>query len=175
MSQFTNILVVSPVEDGRTWVLVQGFGYLREIEGDTHRIDVPNGFSTDFASVPWLAQLVIPTWGKYGCPAVLHDWMYWQQTTPRQYADETLLDAMSVAGVDNVRKYIIYWAVRYFGCIAWIRNKQDRISGYDRVLPNIQNISGAKSLRVGAFRQVYRALKRGYIERKNKSNNKNAQ
>ncbi len=173
MSRFTNILVVSPIEDGSTWVLMQEFGYLREVGGTNHQIEVEVGFHTDFASVPWLAQLMFPTWGKYGNPAVIHDWLYWQQTTTRKYADDTFLDAMNVTGVDNMRKYVIYWGVRCFGCFAWIRNKEDRITGYNRVISNIQNTPRAKSFRVGAFRQVFRALKRGFSQRSNKSNNKN--
>lgn len=162
MSRFTHILVVSPLADGNTWALMREFGYRREIDGAEEPIDIPEGFLTDFASVPPFAQWLIPKWGKYGNPAVVHDWLYWKQTKSRRYADETLLDAMNVTGVDFVRKYAIYWAVRCFGWWAWMRNAEDRVSGFDRVLPSSQLTQGMTSARVGAVRQVFGAFKKRF-------------
>jgi len=51
MSRFIEMLIVSPLPDGRTWVIRCPFGYDvgKETSGDT--IEVPVGFTTDFGSV----------------------------------------------------------------------------------------------------------------------------
>lgn len=161
-SQFTRILVVSPLVDGKTWILMQELSYFRVMDGTSREINVSMGFLTDFASVPWFVQWWIPRWGKYGNPAILHDWLYWNQydDMTRAEADRTLLDAMHVTGVDILRKYAIYGAVRCFGWFAWLRNKEDRDSGFARVRNCAGITPNYQSKRVGAFRQVFRAIKR---------------
>jgi hypothetical protein len=77
MSRFTEELLVSPLPDGRTWVIRRDFGYDVEEEGSGNTINVPIGFKTDFASVPRLLWSIIPRWGKYGNAAVIHDFLYW--------------------------------------------------------------------------------------------------
>lgn len=164
MSRFTQILLVSPLDDGKTWVLMRDFGYEVGSVGSGDFIDVPIGFMTDFASVPWFAQWWIPKWGKYGNAAVIHDWLYWSHGRTKETSDRILLEAMAVMGVGEIRKYAIYVAVRLFGWWAWRRNQEDRDSGFDRVLLDLDLKSGAKSLRQGSFRQmlsvVYRKVSR---------------
>ncbi|MBN2586411.1 MAG: hypothetical protein JXA64_09465 [Candidatus Fermentibacteraceae bacterium] len=45
MSLFTRSLVVSPLSDGRTWVILRPFGYDvgREGSGDRVRVEMPTG------------------------------------------------------------------------------------------------------------------------------------
>ena len=69
MSRFTDILLVSPLADGKTWVVMRDFGYDVGTEGSTDRIDVAVGFQTDFASVPRLFWTVLPKWGNTETPA----------------------------------------------------------------------------------------------------------
>lgn len=66
MSQFTKALVVSPLADGRTWVLLDSFAYDVGRVGSGDTITVPAKFMTDFASVPRLFWTVFPPWGRYG-------------------------------------------------------------------------------------------------------------
>lgn len=77
MSRFTDILTVSPLADGQTWVIRRDFGYDIGTEGSGNSIDVPIGFMTDFASVPRPLWALLPKWGKYGNTAVIHDYCYW--------------------------------------------------------------------------------------------------
>jgi hypothetical protein len=49
MSHFTEILIVSPLADSRTWCLRKEFGYDVGREGSGETISVPVGFLTDFA------------------------------------------------------------------------------------------------------------------------------
>ena len=68
MSRFTNILVVSPYPDGKTWYLRSDFGFDRGQEGSGDTIRVPIGFSTDFASIPRLFWAILPKWANTGTP-----------------------------------------------------------------------------------------------------------
>jgi hypothetical protein len=133
MSQFTKILVVSPLADGRTWYLWKEFGYDVGREGSGETIHVPAGFLTDFASIPRPLWAILPRWGKYGNAAVLHDYLYWVQTYPRKRADEIFLEAMAVLQVPWLTRKVMYRSVRLFGGIAWWSNRRLRKRGEERI------------------------------------------
>jgi len=123
MSRFTEPLVVTPCPDGRTWILLCDFGYEIGQEGSNNVIDVPVGFYTDFASIPRLLWSFLPQWGKYGNAAVIHDFLYWDQSRSRKKADEILLEGMVILEVGFIKRYLIYWAVRLWGWWAWWENQ----------------------------------------------------
>ena len=105
MSSFTRKLDVSPLLNGRDWILNKTFIYHIWSRYSKEIIKVPAGFITDFASVPrltnplltllaiifilldwaWLGisllvLISIASWfspyGKHEKPAVIHDWLY---------------------------------------------------------------------------------------------------
>lgn len=154
MSRFTDSLIVSPLSDGRTWIILRPFGFDVGKEGSGDTVEVKMGFMTDFASIPRLFWIILPQWGKYGNAAVVHDWLYWQQTRSRKESDRIMLEAMGVLKVPEWQKYSIYIAVRSFGCFAWKRNQMDRKSGFKRVLTNYMFKSTAKSRRPSLFRRI---------------------
>jgi hypothetical protein len=154
MSQFTDILLVSPMADGKTWIVMRPFGYEVGAEGSGDHIKVPVGFQTDFTSVPRLFWTFLPQWGRYGNGAVIHDWLYWAQGHERNRADAIFLESMGVLGVGRVKRYAIYWAVRAFGWLAWYRNGADRAAGFDRVLPDVQLKATARSERPGLMKRL---------------------
>ena len=156
MSRFTNALVITPLSDGRTWVLMKSFGYDVGAEGSADKIDVPLGFMTDFASIPRPFWAILPRWGRYGNAAVLHDWLYWSQERPRPASDRVMLEAMTVLEVPAWEKYLVYWCVRALGWIAWKRNQWDRAGGFDRILHQAQIKSDAQSGRIGILRAWWR-------------------
>ncbi len=156
MSRFTNTLVVSPLADGKTWVLVRPFGYDMGQEEDANTVNVEAGFATDFASIPRVFWIVLPRWGKYGYAAVVHDWLYWRQDRSRATADRIMLEAMGVSSVPAWRKHPIYWAVRAFGWMAWKRNQWDRDAGFNRVLRLTQIKLIHKLGRPGLLRRTWR-------------------
>jgi hypothetical protein len=129
MSRFTNILVVSPYADGKTWYLRRTFAYDVGAEGSKKTIIVPQGFTTDFASIPRIFWAVLPRWGKYGNAAVIHDFLYYQQKYHRKRADQIFLEAMGVLEVPPWQKYLIYGAVRVGGWLAWSCNKKKKEQG----------------------------------------------
>lgn len=119
MSQFTKALVVTPLADGRTWVLMEPFSYDvgHESSGDT--VHVPPKFMTDFASVPRLFWIVFPQWGKYGNAAVIHDWGYWSKERSKEKTDLLFLEGMKVLGVGAFTRNVLYLGVHVFGWFAW--------------------------------------------------------
>ncbi len=126
MSRFTESLVVTPLSDGKTWIILSDFGYEVGDEGSGDVINVPIGTYTDFASIPRLFWAILPRWGKYGHAAVVHDWLYWAQSRTRAESDDILLEAMGVLDVPAWERYAIYYAVRWFGWLAWLSNQRKR-------------------------------------------------
>lgn len=123
MSRFTESLVVTPLPDGKTWIILNDFGYEIGEEGSGNIINVPIGTYTDFASIPRPLWAIFPRWGKYGNAAVIHDWMYWNQSGKRKEADDIFLKGMEVLEVPKWKRYAIYYAVRWFGGFAWRKNE----------------------------------------------------
>ena len=102
MSRFTDILLVSPLADGKTWVIMRNFAYEVGTEGSGDVIDVTIGFQTDFATIPRPFWVILPKWGRYGNASVIHDWLYWTQARPRREADAIFLEAMGEIGRAHV-------------------------------------------------------------------------
>ena len=129
MSRFTEPLVVTPLPDGKTWIILNEFAYEIGEEGSGNVINVPIGTYTDFASIPRTLWAVFPRWGKYGNAAVIHDWMYWDQSRNRKEADDIFLEGMEVLEVPTWKRRAIYSAVRTFGGIAWKSNQRKKAQG----------------------------------------------
>ena len=134
MSRFTSLLTVSHLSDGKSWWLRTAFGYDVGREGSGDTVEVPIGFVSDFASVPRPFWSFLPKWGRYGNAAVIHDFLYWQQTRTRREADGIFLEGMTVLGVSGLVRYVIFTAVRAFGWLAWLNNRWDRQAGINRVV-----------------------------------------
>ncbi len=159
MTQFTDALIVTPLADGKTWVLRAPFGYDIGKKGSGNTIVVADGFETDFASIPRVLWIVLPKWGKYGNAAVVHDWLYWEQDRTRKISDQIMLEAMGVLKVSGLQKYPIYWAVRLFGGIAWKRNKWDKEAGYNRVQLKTTMKSVESSARPGVLKRAMQQMR----------------
>ena len=133
MSQFTSALVVSPYQDGKTWYLLSPLMYEVGEEGSNDQVLVHPGFTTDFASIPRLFWIVLPKWGKYGNAAVVHDYLYYDQSRGRSETDRIFFEAMGVLKVSAWQCYPMYWAVRAFGWFAWALNRRKKALGYLKV------------------------------------------
>jgi len=97
-------------------------------------VGVPVGFVTDFASIPRIFWSILPPDGKYTYPAILHDYLYWTQTTSRDVADSILKFGMEDFSVGTVTSVAIYNAVRAFGGSAWNENARLKSLGEKRLL-----------------------------------------
>jgi hypothetical protein len=108
---------------GESWTLVEPLVYdASPLLG--RLIEVPVGFETDLASIPWFVQGLISKVGPWDRPAVIHDRLYRTQTISRLEADNILLQAMDNEGVGSVKKFLIYRNVRMWGWVAWRKNKK---------------------------------------------------
>ncbi len=76
---------------------------------------VPQGFVSDFASVPRFLWPVLPPHGRVKRAAVLHDWLYCQPEIDRPYADLLFLEAMKADSVPWLQRWAMYLGVRIFG------------------------------------------------------------
>lgn len=97
-------------------------------------VHVPRGFVTDFASVPSSFWSWMPPVGRYGLPAIVHDWLYWDQKLSRGEADDIFDATLGEVGVSTFRKFILYRSVRWFGGKYWRENTSAKAAGQGRVL-----------------------------------------
>jgi len=102
--------------------------------GDFQPVEVPVGFVTDFASVPRFFWSILRPDGEYTYPAIIHDYLYWVQSRPRETADAILLAAMEDFSIQEQQRLLIYEAVRDFGYLAWRANAQLKAEGEKRIL-----------------------------------------
>ncbi|WP_210249059.1 MULTISPECIES: DUF1353 domain-containing protein [unclassified Bradyrhizobium] len=103
-------------------------------DGDLAPIEVPAGFVTDFASIPRIFWSIFRPDGDYAHAAVIHDYLYWTQSRPRNVADQILKRDMQDLRVDRNSVAEIYSAVRTFGSGAWNDNATLKANGEKRIL-----------------------------------------
>jgi Protein of unknown function (DUF1353) len=125
--------VVKPFADGRDWVLMRPLSYDIPAAGQ-HGI-VPQGFVTDFASIPRGLWSALPPYERYGPAAIVHDYLYWTQRCTREQADMAFREAMRESGVPAWKREGIYEAVKVGGEGAWQQNARDRRRGLLRIIP----------------------------------------
>jgi hypothetical protein len=121
MKTFHDELVVKSVGP-TTWQLVENFYfYFNETDKDVGVV-VPEGFVTDFASVPRALWSIFPPIGLYTKAAVIHDYLYQyghEFDRDRKFCDEIFLEAMKALGVSASVRNSMYWGVRLFGSGAY--------------------------------------------------------
>ena len=125
---------VKQFNDGAQWIVVESFPY--QIGRSKLVVEVPQGFVTDYASIPEgpLRARFIPT-GQYGRAAVIHDYLYWTQLCSRDQADRIFLLAMIESKVPAATRSEMYEAVRLGGQSSWLGNQQERHLGLPRIIP----------------------------------------
>lgn len=117
MGEFLSTLAVTPVDGtdgGRSkWQLLQPLAYASKYLKDP--IVVPEGFITDFASVPRVPLLYLMM-NDVGQPAaVIHDFLYGEGKIERKIADKVLDEALASVGVSWWKRQAMYTAVRLAG------------------------------------------------------------
>lgn len=124
----------SETEDasGSAWVLDEPM-YWRIGTTDTE-IVVQRGFVHDKASIPRSLWALLPPFGPYTRPAVIHDYLYWTRRCTRLQADNLLMIAMKENGVGAFKRFLIYRGVRMGGRSAWNKNETARKDGYVRFI-----------------------------------------
>lgn len=99
--------------DDTTWTVVEPLVY----RGRDDTFVVPGGFPTDFASVPRVVVWLVPRFGRYTLPAILHDWLVSEGlrrglVSPRD-ADGIFRRSMRELGVPVVRRWLMWTGVRW--------------------------------------------------------------
>lgn len=98
-----------------------------------YEIVVPIGFITDLASIPrefwWWESPQESTLA----PAILHDYLYWEQSCTKDEADAVMYLAMKEVGLGFLKRYAVYAGVRTpIATSAWNNNKTARNKGESR-------------------------------------------
>lgn len=116
MNEFITDLCVLQVAEN-TWKLKSPLMYRSKLYGGI--VNVPEGFVTDFASVPRVPLAYLVAGNTAHKAAVVHDFLYQTQPCRRETCDKIFLEAMAAIGVPLWRRRIMYRAVRSFGWIPW--------------------------------------------------------
>ncbi len=97
-------------------------------------VTVPKGFVTDLASIPQIFFSLLRPDGEYAYPAIIHDYLYWDQPISREEADEIFKLAMQDFEVNAAVKWLIHQTVRWGGEFAWDNNAEAKARGERRIL-----------------------------------------
>lgn len=112
------------------------YNYPGDSKFSPRMITVPAGFVTDHASIPPSLKRYFESGGMaYQYPAIVHDWLYWEQSTSREEADRIFDAAMLDCGVGDLKRRAIYSGVRAGGRKAWDKNRKEKEMGLLKVIP----------------------------------------
>ena len=131
--KFLSALRMSPYFGCKNWCLIEEFKF----EYEDIIFTIPKGFITDGASVPKIFWNILSPWGIYSPAAVAHDWLYYSQTTTKDFADDMLMAGMKKLGTSALECNIIYGAVNKAGQSAWDENKKKKEIGFIRIAQDI--------------------------------------
>jgi len=122
MSQFTSNFKGELIGKNK-WRNLEQFEYYRE-EDEDEIITVPEGFVTDFASVPRIFWAIISPVDRHGKAAVIHDYCYATGIYNRKVSDVIFLECLDVLGVEPWKQWCMYKAVRIGGWRAWQKHRK---------------------------------------------------
>ena len=124
MGSFETPLRVERLDGDRRFRVLEGFVFI-PIDGKSI-IRVPEGFVTDFASIPrFFWRMWPPVGGDYDKAAVVHDYLYDNPgDRTRVECDDVLKDAMETLGVGRFTRFCIYRGVRLGGRGIWNNHRQ---------------------------------------------------
>ena len=96
-----------------------------------YQIVVPVGFVTDLASIPRALWWWQSPHEATMAPAIIHDYLYWEQSCTKDEADAVMYLAMEELSVKGIGG--IYLGIRTpVGTAAWKRNEEARAKGETR-------------------------------------------
>jgi hypothetical protein len=123
VSEFKTKLIVEVADQKAVFTLVRPLVYFSAFL--QKELVVPPGFSTDFASIPWVFHSFCQVNGKHRAAAVVHDFLcvYGKELGISQAdADRVFLEAMEVLGVRWSQRRVMYRAVRVYQTITgWFK------------------------------------------------------
>ncbi len=85
-------------------------------EGRRQRFVIPKGYVTDFATVPWFVQWLIPRTGVWTLAAVLHDWLITDEIPAGRISsrdtDGMFRRVLREEGTGPIRRWLMWAGVR---------------------------------------------------------------
>jgi hypothetical protein len=109
-------------KSGEYWTVLQPLIYDSDVACKV--FIVPEGFVTDFASVPRLPLAFLLTGDSAHAAATLHDFLYSRGVVDRQTADAVFKEAAQVSGEPGWKATLMHWGVRTGGWIAWNNHRE---------------------------------------------------
>lgn len=104
-----------------------------ETKDKAYAIEVPAGFITDLASMPPAARMWQSEAGISMSPAIIHDYLYWEQACAKDEADAVMYLALVEVGMPRADAIGFYGGVRSWkGKEAWLGNAALHASGESR-------------------------------------------
>lgn len=99
------------------WVLTEPLTY---VDPDGREHTATEGMDTDFASVPFFVQWLVPRTGRHNKAAVIHDHL-WDEAAEGRFdrsdADRVFRLALAELGVSFIRRWMMWTAVRQGGLV----------------------------------------------------------
>ncbi len=113
----------------KEWVNGHDLAVYLPIEKDVIKLyTIPEGFTTDLASIPRIFWSIIAP-HELGIDApLIHDWLYRNNIGGRAWADYILLHLMRQNKVPYWKRKVVYGAVRAFGWRSWNRHAKSASS-----------------------------------------------
>lgn len=109
-------------KSGEYWTVLQPLIYDSDVACKV--FIVPEGFVTDFASVPRLPLAFLLTGDSAHAAATLHDFLYSRGVVDRQTADAVFKEAAIASGEAGWKATLMHIGVRMGGWIAWNNHRQ---------------------------------------------------
>ena len=129
------VATMTPFGDWDYYFVQGGSIIWRPNPGQTfRRVEVPEGFVSDLASVPRAFWQVMRPEGRYAYAAVVHDYLYWTQDRSKEEADSVFQFALEDSKVDSTTISALYSAVSLLGKSAWDQNRKLKEGGEQRIL-----------------------------------------
>ena len=97
-------------------------------------VSVPVGFVSDLASIPRMFWSAFRPDGDYCYAAIIHDYLYWEQSLSRSMADDIFRFAMEDFRVNPTTIAAIHKTVQLGGGSAWETNTRLKAAGEKRLL-----------------------------------------
>jgi hypothetical protein len=111
-------------KSGSVWTILQPLIYSSDV---AQRVFVvPEGFTSDFASVPRIPLAFLLTGDSCHEAAVVHDFLYARGVVGRDVADAVFREAAGVSGEPGWKSWLMWAGVRLGGWIAWRNHEQAR-------------------------------------------------
>jgi len=97
---------------------------LWESSDDKNNVQVPAGFVSDLASLPWFVRPLLSKLGRHQRGAILHDWLYRNKLHDKAWCDEQFKLAMVEDGVVYWRRKVIMTGLAAGGWVGWRKDSE---------------------------------------------------